>query len=199
MLCSLPLHRNVCKVITTQTESTEHAALAPGLQASTNTGSVPDCGPLIAAGEAKSKTCRLSADSKTSNKAKQLLRNQSGSTKPKSEGHSGGSKSIRGTTESKRSGWEGRAPTYIQNFSGSMHYLRAVVHYYTYKPSMNYFPDNDQKNSLNDSSSTGSTSKDVWWCERLLLLPWRNLPSPPQGRNRETTDEGRERREDSLQ
>lgn len=27
----------------------------------------------------------------------------------------------------------------------------------------------------------------IWWCERLLLLPWRNLPSPPQGRNRETT------------
>lgn len=42
-------------------------------------------------------------------------------------------------TESKRSGWEGRAPTYIQNFSGSMHYLWAVVHNYTYKPSMKLF------------------------------------------------------------
>ncbi len=68
-----------------------------------------------------------------------------------------------------------------------------VVHNYTYKPSMNYFPSSDQKNSLNGSSSTFSKCKDVWWCERLLLLPWRNLPSPPQGRNRETTDE-KERR-----
>lgn len=34
-----------------------------------------------------------------SNKAIQLLQRQTGSTKPKSEGHSGGSKSIRGTTK----------------------------------------------------------------------------------------------------
>lgn len=70
-----------------------------------------------------------------------------------------------------------------------MHYLWAIVHDCT---SMNYFPGNDQKNSLNGSSSMFSKCKYVWWCERLLLLPWRNLPSPPQGRNRETTEEGRE-------
>lgn len=61
---------------------------------------------------------------------------------------------------------------------------------------MNYFPGNDQKNSLHGvllyCSSMFSKWKDVLWCERLLLLPWRNLPSPPQGRNRETTEEGRE-------
>lgn len=57
---------------------------------------------------------------------------------------------------------------------------------------MNYFPGNDQKNGLNGSSATFSKCEDVQWCERLLLLPWGNLPSPPQGRNRETTEEGRE-------
>ena len=67
---------------------------------------------------------------------------------------------------------------------------------------MNYFPGNTQKNSQNgellNCRSTLATCKVIWWRERLLLLPWRNLPSPPQGRNRETTDGGKERRQSTV-
>lgn len=38
------------------------------------------------------------------------------------------------------------------NLSGSTRYLRAAVHSCTYKPSMNYFPGKDQKNSLKNGS-----------------------------------------------
>lgn len=74
------------------------------------------------------------------------------------EGHSGGSKSNQGsssTTESQRGGWEGRAPTYILNTSGSMHYLWAVVHRYTYTSlPWTIFLGHDQKNSLKCGSSS---------------------------------------------
>lgn len=67
---------------------------------------------------------------------------------------------------------------------------------------MNYFPGNTQKNSRNKvllfCRSTCSECKDVQRHERSLLLPWRNLPSPPQGRNRETKEEGERERQPTV-
>lgn len=71
-----------------------------------------------------------------------------------------------------------------------MHHLWAAVH--RYKPSMNYFPVSDRKNSLNGSKSTFSRMYLMMW-EVVALALKKPAIAPPGKKQRDYREEGRER------
>lgn len=102
----------------------------------------------------------------------QLRQSSFNRIRSQTEGHSGINKSISGTTIS---GKEGRASTYIQNFS-HFHALpvsgRALLHFIS-----TTFLTLSGKIAWKVLHLQFLHVKGIWWCKRLLLLSWRNLQS----------------------